>query len=66
MLTVDTRFQQIAVALIEERISGVTDEIAAGQLPDYASYTRNAGRLQGLREAMELLGDAQTKLTKER
>lgn len=55
---------EIAHRLIGEKIAHLSESIASGQLADFASYRHTAGQIQGLREALDLLGEAATELAK--
>lgn len=50
--------------MIGEQIDHHSESIAAGQLVDFASYKQMAGQIQGLREALDLLSEAETELAK--
>lgn len=58
MQTFETRFEARARELIEARVSEIQDIISAGNAEDFAAYKRDAGRIAGLREAMDLFDDA--------
>lgn len=62
MLTLDTKFAQVAAQMIAERVDGISEEIASGQLQDYAAYLRHTGRIAGLREAIEIFEEAEKQL----
>ncbi len=62
MLTYDTKFAQLLAKLIADRVEGITEEMALGQLPDYPAYVRHAARIQGLKEALDLFEEAEAKL----
>lgn len=56
--TTADHFRMHLTRLIEGRIQHVTGVVASGTPADYASYVRNVGRLEGLRDALELMDEA--------
>lgn len=51
-------YEQELFKLLDKRIAEVAENVAAGHLPDHASYKEQTGIIKGLRMAMEEMGEA--------
>lgn len=58
MSTYTSYYQQELQKLLAEAVQQQTEMLAAGHLPDYATYQKTVGVIFGLRMAMELMDEA--------
>lgn len=62
--TYDTFWQQRYAKRLEEIISGRTDVLISGNAQDYADYKHNAGIIQGIRMAIDVIDEINTEIKK--
>lgn len=62
ILTTADRFRRELEALLNERIQAYMTQAAAGIPLDYSEYSRLVGRIAGLREALDEIGEAAHRL----
>lgn len=57
-LTFNQALEAETVKRLDEAIQAGKDTLAAGQLPDHASYRYHAGVIKGMQDAKEILQEA--------
>lgn len=63
ILTTADRFRRELERLFEEQIEKYTENMSLGMLESHADYKHAAGRIAGLREALDLMDDAERRMS---
>lgn len=63
MNTLSTQFDSSLRQRIEEEIGQIAQNLAGGCALDHAAYLREVGRVQGMRDVLELCDEILTKLS---
>lgn len=61
ILTTADKFRYTLEKLLNEEVERLKDSLALGFLDDYAQYKMIAGKIAGLRSAIDLLNEAERK-----
>lgn len=63
ILTTADRFRRELDRAIHERVLTYSEHLASGVADDFSEYARRVGRIAGLREALELMNEAERRMT---